>query len=60
MILQNKESFRDFRRLVGRRKQDCTVDFEVTFKLTYKDMELALIEDARLLKDLMCYTAMDM
>ena len=39
--------------MAGRRKQDGTVDFEDTFKLAYKGMELALIEDARLLKDLM-------
>jgi hypothetical protein len=53
IILQNKEDWPDFRRMAGRRKQDGTVDFEDTFKLAYKGMELALIEDARLLKDLM-------
>ena len=53
IILQNTEDWPDFRRMAGRRKQDGTVDFEDTFKLAYKGVELALIQDARLLKDLM-------
>jgi hypothetical protein len=38
--------------MAGRRKQDGTMDFEDTFKLAYKGMELALTKGARLLKDI--------